>query len=298
MTRPPGRTGASTEFEIWGCRGSRSFVPFRSTIGNNTSCYSLHNGADLVVLDAGRGIAALGYAMGRRAALRNVQRVHVLVTHAHLDHWEGLKDAEWFWRKGSLDVSILGAPQAVKAIQTAYGHPLYVNLELLAAGRLRSVHYETLEPGESTQLAGFQVETAPLHHYSGDDHDRQWLDTLGFRVTAPDGAVLAYLCDHEPHAGTREVEERLLRNSHLAVYDAHFADIRQHAYGHGSQEHAAFMAREHPGTMVLGSHHGPTFSDTEIRTAYRRHRTRNFRLAVEGDVYRWNPRRSAFSLRG
>ena len=80
---------------------------------------------------------------------------------------------------------------------------------------------------------------------------------------------------HEPHPETREVEERLLWQSHLAVYDAHFADIRQHAHGHGSQEHAAFMAREHPGTLVLGGHHGPIFSDTEIRAAYRRHRTRN-----------------------
>src|SRR6266496_1744292 len=93
MTRLPGRSEA-TEFEVWGCRGSRSFLPFRSSIGNNTSCYSLLHGPDLVVLDAGRGLAALGWAMARRAALRRVQRVHVLVTHAHLDHWEGLKDAE------------------------------------------------------------------------------------------------------------------------------------------------------------------------------------------------------------
>ena len=29
MTRHPGRSGSPTEFEVWGCRGSRSFVPLR-----------------------------------------------------------------------------------------------------------------------------------------------------------------------------------------------------------------------------------------------------------------------------
>ena len=296
MTRHPGRSGAPSEFEVWGCRGSRSFLPLRSAIGNNTSCYSLLHGADLVVLDAGRGLAALGWAMSRRAALRKVERVHVLVSHAHLDHWEGLKDAEWFWRKLGLDVRILASAQAVGAIQTAYGHPLYVNLELLAAGRLRSVQYQTLEAGDTWATDGWAFETAPLHHYSGEDNDRQWLDTLGFRVTAPDGATLGYLCDHEPHEGTREVEERLLRGSHLAVYDAHFADIGQHAHGHGSQEHASRMAREHPSLTVLAGHHGPTLSDREIRAAYRRHRRGlpNFRLAVEGAAWRFDRRRSAF----
>jgi ribonuclease BN (tRNA processing enzyme) len=296
MPRHPGRSGAPTEFEVWGCRGSRSFLPSRSSIGNNTSCYSLLHGSDLVVLDAGRGLSSLGWAMVKRVALRKVERVHVLVSHAHLDHWEGLKDVEWFWRKVSLDVHILGSAQAVRAIQTAYGHPLYVNLELLAAGRLRSVQYQTLEAGDTRAIDGWGIETAPLHHYSGDDHDRQWLDTLGFRVTAPDGATLAYVCDHEPHPGTREVEERLLRGSHLAVYDAHFADIQQHAHGHGSQEHAAGMAREHPNLTMLAAHHGPTLSDREIRAAFRRHRrgAPNFRLAVEGAAWRFDERRSSF----
>jgi len=299
MSRPPGRSYDPTEFEIWGCRGSRSFLPIRSRVGNNTSCYSLLHGPDLVVLDAGRGLAGLSWAVARRPALRRVERVHVLVSHAHLDHWEGLKDAEWFWRKGGLDVRIFGSAQAVRAIQTAYGHPLYVNLELLAAGRLRSVDYHTVEPGDSAAVDGWQVETTPLNHYSGDALDRQWLDTLGYRVTAPDGATLAYLCDHEPHRGTRKFEERLLAGSHLAVYDAHFPDIRQHAHGHGSQEHAARMARAHPGTVVLAAHHGPTLTDREIRAAYRRHRrgAPNFRLAVEGAAWRYEPRRSRFVAR-
>ena len=92
------------------------------------------------------------------------------------------------------------------------------------------------------------------------------------------------------------MEERLLGKSHLAVYDAHFPDIRQQAHGHGSQEHAAHMARVHPELIVLAGHHGPTLSDAEIRSGHRRHRkgVPNFRLAVEGAAWRWDARRGAF----
>src|SRR5580704_1705083 len=92
--------GSAPEYElrVWGCRGGRNAPASR--IGHHTSCYSLRAGDDLFVLDAGRGLVALADALldGGDPALRGVARVHVLVTHAHMDHWEGLKDAAWLWR--------------------------------------------------------------------------------------------------------------------------------------------------------------------------------------------------------
>ena len=296
MPGPP-RPSFATEFEVWGCRGSRSFVPSRSAIGNHTSCYSVLHGPDLLILDAGRGLLALGSALPRRAELKRVRRVHVLVSHAHLDHWEGLKDAEWFWGKErALEVTLLGTAQALSAIRTAYGHPFYVSLELLAATTGCQVFWEEIEPGDAKRRGAFEVRTEPLYHYSGDERSREWLDTLGFRVTAPDGATVAYLSDHEPHAGTRAVEAKLLEGAHLAVYDAHWLHARHHAHGHGSQEHAARMAAAFPGALVLAGHHGPSLPDAEIRAAQRHYsrEARNFRLAVEGRTYRFDRRRSAF----
>lgn len=297
----PLRPTPATEFEVWGCRGSRSFVPSRSAIGNHTSCYSILHGPELLVLDAGRGILALGAAVARRADLRRVRRIHVLVSHAHLDHWEGLKDAEWFWGMARpIEVAVLGTAQALRAMRTAYAHPFYVSLELLAAATTSRVSWEEIEPGETIERAGFEIRTEPLYHYSGDEQAREWLDTLGFRVTAADGASVAYLSDHEPHPGTREIETRLLDGAHLAVYDAHWLHARHHAHGHGSQEHAARMAADFPRTLVLAGHHGPSLPDREIRAAQRRYsrKARNFRLAVEGASYRFDRRRSGFVGRG
>ena len=57
------------------------------------------------------------------------------------------------------------------------------------------------------------------------------------------------------------------------------------------------MAREHPGTLVLAGHHGPVFTDREIRAAFARYRrgTPNFALAIEGRRYRFDARRGAFT---
>jgi phosphoribosyl 1,2-cyclic phosphodiesterase len=291
------RAAEPSRFDVWGCRGSRSLVPRRSRVGNNTSCYSLLYGEDLFVFDAGRGLAVLGHAMREQVAFRRVRRVHVLVSHAHMDHWEGLKDVDWFWYKGNdLDVRILGTLQALEAVRTGFAHPLYVALDLLAVGTVRSIRYVRLEPGQRRSLGAWTLSTRPLHHYSGQGRSYRVLDTLGFRLQAPDGAVVAYLCDHQPSTHTASDERFLLHGSALAVYDAHFPDRLHHAHGHGSQEHAAAMARAHPGVIVLAGHYGPALSDEEIQAAHARHGkgARNFRLAAEGDTYSWDRRRSSF----
>jgi ribonuclease BN (tRNA processing enzyme) len=285
------RSGGPTEFVVWGCRGSRSLLPSRSAIGNSTSCYSLRRGSDLLVLDAGRGLAALSARLAGGAG--GVRRVVVLVGHAHLDHWEGLKDAEWFWRKGNrLEVTILGPAEAIRTIRAALRHPSYVSLELLSVGTARRVRWGVLAPGRSRRLGPWRVRAVALRHYSGDHRRRFWLEALGFRVEAPDGATVAYVSDHEPTRATRSAERALIDGAHLAVYDAHFPNLDHQRHGHGSQEHAAAMARAHPGALVLAGHHGPTLSDAEIRAAHRRHGrgTPNFALAVEGARYRWDGR--------
>lgn len=294
MTRPPD----GIQFDVWGCRGSRNFVPPRSEIGNLTACYSLLLGEDLYVLDAGRGLAALAAAMRTEARFRKVARVHVLVTHAHMDHWEGLKDADWFWlRDNRLELEIAGREQALHAIRGGHEHPSYVPLEMLAQGTLRRLAYRTLGTGEHGAFGnGVFVRTAALNHYSGPADARRHLDTLGFRVEVEGGPVVCYLSDHEPGPTTLATELDVLEGAHLAVVDSHFADVENHAHGHGSQEHTASLARRRPEVLVLAGHHGPLFGDDDIRAAHARHGggLSNFRLAVEGETYLWSTPRRRF----
>jgi ribonuclease BN (tRNA processing enzyme) len=292
---------APIHFDIWGSRGSRSLVPALSRIGNRTSCYSLLETPNLMVFDAGLGLAALTHAMSVEKRFAGVENVHVLVTHAHMDHWEGLKDADWFWRPNNgLAVTLHGTEEALAAIRTGYSHPLYVPLERLAEGKLRRLEHHTLRAGERVRVGRWSVDTCALNHYSGAGSGRLFLSTLGFRVSARGGPAVAYLSDHEPTASTRKAERRMTRGSQLVVLDAHFADVAQHAFGHGSQEHAALVARECPSTRVLAGHHGPAFSDAQIEAAQQRHGKglRNLDLAIEGRRYVWSALRHAFALSG
>ena len=80
---------------IWGCRGSVP-TPGPETVdcGGNTSCVevSLEDGT-VLVLDAGTGIRPLGQALQERGT----KRVHLLLTHLHLDHVEGLRFFAPLW---------------------------------------------------------------------------------------------------------------------------------------------------------------------------------------------------------
>jgi phosphoribosyl 1,2-cyclic phosphodiesterase len=277
-------------FGVWGCRGGRN--THGSQIGNLTSCYALRAGEDLFVFDAGRGLLVLADAVLDDARLRGVSRVHVLVTHAHMDHWEGLKDAAWMWRPSNgLSVSLVGPAEALDAIRRAHAPPSFVALDVLALSTLARFELVEIAAGATLTLPGAVLHAVALHHYSGVAPHEHHLDTLGYHLVLDEGPSIAYLSDHEPTAATSEMERTLLAASQLAILDANYGSIAEHAFGHGSVEHAAGLARAHPETWVLAAHHGPLRSDAAIAAAHRQYGTgaANLTIAAEGDAARWDP---------
>lgn len=288
----------SIAFDVWGSRGGRS--KDGSRIGTLTSCYSIMAGGDLFIFDGGRGLSPLAAAKFADQRFSGIGRAHVLITHAHLDHWEGLKDAEWMWRKGNgLALTVLGPNEALEAIHQGYQPPSYVPLEILALGTLGSLSFVELAANSHAAVAGATLQTVALHHYSGMAPNRRYLDAIGYRLELPGGPSVVYLNDHEPVASTRAQEDTVLAGSHLAIVDANFCNLADHAFGHGSIESAADVARRHPDTLVLASHHGPMVSDAQIEDAYRRHGAglTNLALAREGDCWLWDAGARQFTRR-
>jgi len=279
---------SAVRFQVWGCRGGRN--THGSRIGNLTSCYSLRAGDDLYVFDAGRGLLVLADAvLGADPTLRGVARVHLLITHGHMDHWEGLKDASWMWKRGNgLDLTLIGPAEALGAIAAAHAPPSFVPLELLALGTLGRLGRVELAAGATLALPGATLRTVALHHYSGAADGRRYLDTLGYQLIVDSGPTVAYLSDHEPTADTRAVEDAVLAQSDLALIDANYGAVADHAYGHGSVEYAAALARRHPGVRVLAAHHGPLRDDDAIEAGLRVHAPANLALAIEGSALVWD----------
>jgi phosphoribosyl 1,2-cyclic phosphodiesterase len=274
---------SSTVLQVWGCRGGRNTRG--SQVGNSTSCYSLAVGADLFIFDAGRGLCPLAASLATDERLRRIERLHLLLTHAHMDHWEGLKDAEWMWRRDNgLELTVMAPKEAIDTIRGGHRPPAFVDLEVLAVGTLRRLSFVELVPGTRVDLPSATLDPVSLHHYSGIAPNRRYLETLGYRLAVAGGPTLSYLSDHEPTGETRAMEDAVAAGSQLVIVDANYSDVAQHAFGHGSIESAAQLARRHPATRVIAGHHGPMQSDAQIEDALRRHGAgvSNLAIAREG----------------
>src|SRR5438874_6923406 len=170
---------------IWGCRGSVP-TPGPETVryGGNTSCVevSLDEG-HVLVLDAGTGIRQLGLDLLERGA----RRVHLLLTHLHLDHLEGLRFFAPLWdTRVALD--IWGPPSPVlslrERIARSFSPPLFpVDLNRVPA----QVTFHDI-PRQPWAVEDISL-AADLVLHPGP--------TVGFRIETP-RASFAYLPDHEP----------------------------------------------------------------------------------------------------
>ena len=171
--------------KIWGCRGSVP-TPGRGTIevGGNTSCVEVSLNDDTVlVLDAGTGIRDLGVELLERGT----RRVHILLTHLHLDHVEGLRFFAPMWDE-RVTLDIWGPPSPVlsldERIARSFSPPLFpIDLRDVPA---RVTFHDF--PRQGWTIAGASL-AADLVVHPGP--------TVGFRIEAS-GASVAYLPDHEP----------------------------------------------------------------------------------------------------
>jgi phosphoribosyl 1,2-cyclic phosphodiesterase len=244
---------------IWGCRGSLP-TPGRETVryGGNTSCVeiSLPNGT-VLVLDAGSGIRPLGIELLRRG----VRSVHLLLTHLHLDHLEGLRFFAPLFVPGTI-LEIWGPRSPVFGLQErisrSFSPPLFpIDLRGVPATVLfRDV------PREPFTIDGALV-SADLVAHPGP--------TLGFRIEN-ESSSLAYLPDHEPALGgpIARMSPDWISGSSLAedvdvlMHDAQYSEDEyadKVGWGHSSVADAVTFARASKARRLLLFHHDPSHSD-------------------------------------
>jgi len=229
--------------------------------GGNTSCVEVRLASgEVLVLDAGTGMRALGVGMQDE----KVPELHILLTHLHLDHLQGLG----FFRPlfdPNLDIHIWGPPSPVQKladrIAMYLSPPLFpVHLDDVPA-RL-TFHDAPDEPvtiGSATMRAGLVQHQGP---------------TVGYRIEE-DGRALVYMPDHEPSLG---IELQSLPAEWMSGYDIargcdvllHDAQYRDHEYrahvgwGHsGLGDTIAFAEKANVGSLVL-FHHDPYHTDDEL----------------------------------
>src|SRR5256886_8354834 len=232
---------------FWGTRGS---IPtpgaHTARYGGNTPCVAVEGsgggkgtgGGQLVILDAGTGIRALGRGLGERQ--NGAVQAEILLSHAHLDHIQGLPHFKPFFAPGNA-VRIWGSRQGTTSLEAILRQQMDPAVFPVPLGALSAkLPVQQVEPGEFT-VGTIRVQAMRLRHHG---------TTLGYRLTpAAGGPSMAYITDNELGAGGRYSTPAswrkefvaFLNGVHLLIHDAMYTpeELEEHrGWGHSTFEEA------------------------------------------------------------
>jgi phosphoribosyl 1,2-cyclic phosphodiesterase len=273
---------------FWGVRGSFP-VPGAETnrYGGNTSCVEVKAGGDgpHIIIDAGTGIRKLGKEMMSGAFGEGKGTAHLLVSHTHWDHIQGLPFFAPVYQSGNKfhvyarqrDDTHL---RAVFASQT--DSPYFpVPFDKVQA----DVSFRELVEGAKFEIGPVRVSCTRLNH--------PWI-AIAYRLEC-DGASLAYVTDTAPFRdilieqeyirqpprpgdplkpedaakleAMRDGVVRLCEGADLVIYDTQFTPqeyaSRPH-WGHSCPEDAIEIAEASGARTLALFHHAPERTDEQL----------------------------------
>ncbi|HEX6688834.1 MAG TPA: MBL fold metallo-hydrolase [Solirubrobacterales bacterium] len=247
--------------KLWGTRGSvPSPGPETIRYGGNTSCVgvTLSDGS-LLALDAGTGIRNLGLALPDEPT-----RLHILLTHLHLDHIQGLVFFAPCFRPQT-EIVIWGPASPEASLRDRIARYISAPLSPVEVRELPCDVSFRHCPEAEWEIGPARIRAASVSHRG---------PTLGYRID--DGeASLAYIPDHEPALGVDLdlLEEEwisgfgLAQDASLLIHDGQYADDEypDHlGWGHSSLSHALSFAGRTRARHTVLFHHDPLHSDEQL----------------------------------
>ena len=254
--------------------------------GGNTSCVEVRTADTLVIIDCGSGLHNLGRALVQSG--ESAVKGHILITHTHWDHIQGIPFFAPFFRPGNeWDIyAPKGLGQSLH--DTLAGQMQYVYFPVRLDQMGAKIRYHELVEGDF-HVGDVKVRTQYLNHTAL---------TLGYRLEA-DGAVLVYSTDHEPFSrhlasgkGPIHGQDRrhceFLVGADLVIHDAQYT-LSEYAdkvgWGHSTVDYAAAMCREAKTARVALTHHDPARTDDAIEEILGGIRSEEANAAAKLDIF-------------
>lgn len=243
---------------VWGVRGSFPVSgPDFMAYGGNTSCISVDCGEQFVVFDAGSGLISLGRHLNRTGK----SRIHILISHLHMDHCLGLFGFPLFHDPHAVIHLYGSAHEGIsfhKALEALLGPPYWpVGLEDFTA----HVEVHEIIPGAAFRLAGDEglSEKLILRTLPGN-HPNQ---SLLYRLEGNDKSVI-YALDCEMNESVRHSLTEFSGEGNLLIWDSNFTeeDLALHrGWGHSTWTEGIALRRGAGAGTVLMTHYASDYTD-------------------------------------
>jgi phosphoribosyl 1,2-cyclic phosphodiesterase len=251
--------------KVWGARGSvPSPGPETIRYGGNTSCVqvTLEDGT-IIVLDAGTGIRNLGIMLAARPT-----SLHILLTHLHLDHIQGLMFFAPAFRPQS-KIVIWGPSSPQASLEDRIGRYISAPLSPVEMRELPCDVSFRNTPEVEWEIGSAHVKAASVTHRG---------PTLGYRIVEGESS-LCYIPDHEPGLGAplADLDPEwisgfdLAAGASLLIHDCQYTDgeYPQHTgWGHSGLSDTLEFAHKVAAKRLLLFHHDPLHSDDLLDAFY------------------------------
>jgi phosphoribosyl 1,2-cyclic phosphodiesterase len=259
-------TAPFAKLSFWGVRGSTPTVdPTTWRYGGNTPCLELiaPDGTQFI-LDCGTGLRMLGNRGGLPSAGSSSFETHILVTHYHWDHIQGIPFFAPLYAENnefhfySYRSKFLGRDSLKQVFEAQMAVPYFpVDLSAMSAKR----RFKEVDGGDSFRIGNNEITTAWLNHPQG---------CLGFRIDTPAGSVV-YATDNEPGDAKLDQSLReLAAGADIFINDAQYTPEQlattRRGWGHSSWLDGTRVAKEVGAKTLVLFHHDPDSTDRTVDT--------------------------------
>ncbi|NQT91595.1 MAG: MBL fold metallo-hydrolase [Lentisphaerae bacterium] len=268
------KTGRPGIFYVtfWGTRGSIS-TPGTKTekYGGNTSCVSVEIDDVLLVLDAGTGIRALGLALARRGRRKQapLKHIHILLSHTHWDHIQGLPFFRPAYEEG-MTLHIYGSPKKGRFLESILSGQMDIDYFPVGLSELAAKVLITEISSETIQIGPVSIDWEEQICHPGG--------SVRYRLSCGDKKIVystdveldeVFVNRKDTRKGKALAREYLefIRDADLLIADAQYTAEEYPAMagrGHSSMPLVLRLAGQQSVAKLAAFHHDPEHSDAAI----------------------------------